>query len=56
MPLSFCLRAKKSAVFCGPMMMVRPIRKRICELGGKGVSYGVGEIRGWEGGTHITHC
>ena len=28
-PLSFCLRAKKRAVFCGPMMMVRPIRKRI---------------------------
>lgn len=28
-PLSFCRRAKKSSVFCGPMIMVRPIRKRI---------------------------
>lgn len=28
-PLSFCLRAKKAVVFCGPMMIVRPIRKRI---------------------------
>lgn len=28
-PLSFCFRAKKRRVFCGPMMMVRPMRKRI---------------------------
>lgn len=28
-PLAFCLRAKKSNVFCGPMMMVKPMRKRI---------------------------
>lgn len=32
-PLAFCLRAKKRSVFWGPMMMVRPIRKRICEWG-----------------------
>jgi len=31
-PLSFCLRAKKTRVFCGPMMIVKPMRKRIyCE-------------------------
>ena len=29
-PLSFCLRAKKAAVFCTPIMSVRPQRKRIC--------------------------
>jgi hypothetical protein len=29
-PLIFWRRAKKRAVFCGPMMMVRPMRKRIC--------------------------
>lgn len=28
-PLSFCRRAKKRRVFCGPMIMVRPMRKRI---------------------------
>jgi hypothetical protein len=31
-PLSFCRRAKKSSVFCGPMMMVRPIRKRMLPI------------------------
>lgn len=29
-PLAFCLRAKKSKVFCGPMIIVRPMRKSIC--------------------------
>lgn len=29
-PLSFCRRAKKTAVFCRPIMRVRPRRKRIC--------------------------
>ena len=28
-PLSFCLRAKKRTVFCGPIIIVRPIKKRI---------------------------
>jgi hypothetical protein len=28
-PFSFCRRAKKSAVFWGPIIIVRPIRKRI---------------------------
>lgn len=28
-PLAFCLRAKKRSVLWGPMMMVRPMRKRI---------------------------
>lgn len=28
-PFAFCLRAKKRRVLEGPMMMVRPIRKRI---------------------------
>lgn len=28
-PLAFCFRAKKRRVFCGPMMIVRPMRKRI---------------------------
>jgi hypothetical protein len=28
-PLSFCRRAKKRRVFCGPIIIVRPIRKRI---------------------------
>lgn len=32
-PFAFCFRAKKRSVFCGPMMMVRPMRKRICESG-----------------------
>ncbi len=48
-PLAFCLRAKKRSVFCGPMMMVRPMRKRIYS-GGKGkvcvlvVFYGFGGL------------
>jgi len=29
-PFSFCLRAKKSSVLEGPIIMVRPRRKRIC--------------------------
>jgi hypothetical protein len=29
-PLAFCFRAKKRSVFCGPMMIVRPIRNSIC--------------------------
>lgn len=33
-PLAFCLRAKKRSVFWGPMIMVRPIRKRIWKMGG----------------------
>lgn len=28
-PLAFCFRAKKRRVLWGPMMMVRPMRKRI---------------------------
>ena len=32
-PFAFCLRAKKRSVFCGPMMIVRPMRKRICSRG-----------------------
>ena len=28
-PFSFCRRAKKRAVFWGPIIIVRPIRKRI---------------------------
>lgn len=28
-PLAFCFLAKKKNVFCGPMMIVRPMRKRI---------------------------
>lgn len=28
-PLSFCFRAKNNIVFCGPIIMVSPIRKRI---------------------------
>jgi hypothetical protein len=28
-PLAFCFRAKKRSVFWGPIMIVRPIRKRI---------------------------
>jgi hypothetical protein len=28
-PLSFCLRAKKRAVLEGPIIIVRPMRKRI---------------------------
>lgn len=28
-PLSFCRRAKKRSVFWGPIMIVRPMRKRI---------------------------
>ena len=33
-PLAFCLRAKKRRVLAGPIMMVRPIRKRIWGRGG----------------------
>lgn len=29
-PFAFCFLAKKSSVFCGPIIMVSPIRKRIC--------------------------
>jgi hypothetical protein len=36
-PLAFCFRAKKRAVFCGPMMIVRPMRKRIYPRGGRNV-------------------
>ena len=28
-PLSFCLRAKNANVFCGPIITVKPIKKRI---------------------------
>ncbi len=28
-PFAFCFRAKKRSVFWGPMMIVRPMRKRI---------------------------
>jgi len=63
-PLAFCLRAKKRSVFCGPMMMVRPMRKRIYS-GGKGkvcvlvVFYGFGGLgrgsrKGGRGG--FVHC
>lgn len=54
-PLAFCLRAKKRAVFEGPIMMVRPMRKRICEVRG-GVSYlrVAGEKRNGEEGD--MHC
>lgn len=31
-PLAFCLRAKKRSVFWGPMMIFRPMRKRIYTL------------------------
>lgn len=29
-PLALFFRAKKRSVFCGPIMIVRPMRKRIC--------------------------
>lgn len=29
-PFAFCFLAKKSSVFCGPIIMVSPMRKRIC--------------------------
>lgn len=29
-PFALFFRAKNRSVFCGPMIMVRPIRKRIC--------------------------
>lgn len=45
-PLSFCLRAKKTSVFCGPMMMVRPMRKRIWEGSVSEVWVGEGGRRG----------
>ncbi len=63
-PLSFCFRAKKARVFWGPIIIVRPRRKRIWV-----------SIRDWlvawlvtfresiewfiigrENGTHIAHC
>lgn len=34
-PLSFCFRAKNTIVFCGPIIIVNPIKKRIyieCKL------------------------
>lgn len=34
-PFAFCFLAKKSSVFCGPIIMVSPIRKRICLSGGE---------------------
>lgn len=34
-PLAFCFRAKKRSVFCGPMMMVRPMRNRIWRYGAR---------------------
>lgn len=45
-PFAFCLRAKKRRVFWGPMMMVRPMRKRIYSR--SGVSNTIeGSMRGW---------
>lgn len=35
-PFAFCLRAKKRRVLEGPMIMVRPIRKRIYSPDGWG--------------------
>ena len=32
-PFAFCFLAKKRRVFCGPIIIVRPIRKRIWVLG-----------------------
>lgn len=51
-PLSFCLRAKKTSVFCGPMMMVRPMRKRICRGEGGLVRFGWG---GGGGAGYVSH-
>lgn len=36
-PFAFCFRAKKSSVFCGPIMIVRPMRKRIYLRGRRGL-------------------
>lgn len=33
-PFAFCFLAKKSSVFWGPIIMVSPIRKRICSSRG----------------------
>jgi hypothetical protein len=53
-PFSFCRRAKKRAVFWGPMIIVRPIRKRICDA----VSCVEREMckGGRRGGTYVAHC
>lgn len=56
-PRAFCLRAKKRRVFCGPIIIVRPMRKRTW---GWRVSFAVDDGRsegsavsqrgpGWEG-------
>lgn len=53
-PLSFCLRAKKARVFWGPIMRVRPIRKRICE---KGIRVSpVGHVVGFGHKAGNVHC
>lgn len=45
-PLAFCLRAKKRRVLAGPMMMVRPMRKRICQEGSSLVRKGGSSTQG----------
>ena len=53
-PLSFCRRAKKRSVFWGPIMIVRPIRKRICD---GALSDGLPR-RQWDRRkrTYVAHC
>ena len=50
-PLSFCRRAKKIAVFCKPMMRVRPSRKSIC------IHFMVRiALQREKGSTYVSHC
>lgn len=50
-PFAFCFRAKKRSVFCGPMIIVRPIRKRICGRVGQ-----LGRTSAFQGGrSYVSH-
>jgi hypothetical protein len=51
-PFHFWRRAKKTAVFWGPIIRVRPIRKRIWRVGALGS--GVWSVE--EGEAYVSHC
>lgn len=53
-PLAFCLRAKKRRVLEGPIIMVRPMRKRIYRRRRRPGQYRQGEeVRGGQSRVHF---
>lgn len=55
-PFSFCLRAKKRSVLEGPIIIVRPRRKRIWEVLEVNESGERGRGKSAGRGMYIAHC